>query len=168
MSARKSASHSRPRIALLGGGGFIGVHLALGLLRSGDYDVTVADIDRTKLDFLLDGSACKFVDCDIQKDDALAEDIIRSSDIIVDLIAYANPAVYLTHPLEVVQLNLFENLKIVNWCLTHRRRLIQFSTCEVYGKTGGRHAAFSEDESDCVLGTVCNHRWMYSCAKQML
>jgi len=159
---------SRPRVALLGGGGFIGVHLADGLIRSGQYDVTVADIDRTKLDFLLNGAACTFIDCNIQHDDALAESVVRHSDIVVDLIAYANPAVYLTHPLEVVKLNLFDNLKIVDWCVKHRKRLVQFSTCEVYGKTGGRSATFSEDASDCVLGPVCNHRWIYACSKQML
>ncbi|HUU43133.1 MAG TPA: NAD-dependent epimerase/dehydratase family protein, partial [Planctomycetota bacterium] len=84
------------------------------------------------------------------------------------LIAYANPAVYLSHPLEVVQLNFFDNLKIVGWCLKHRRRLVQFSTCEVYGKTGGRATTFREDASDCVLGPVCNHRWIYACSKQLL
>jgi len=167
-SSRRSSATKPTRIALLGGGGFIGVNLIEGLLRSGEYEVTVADIDRTKLDLLLKGSACTFVDCNIQSDEELAESLVRDSDIVVDLIAYANPAVYLTHPLEVVQLNFFDNMKIVEWCVKHRKRLVQFSTCEVYGKTGGRPTTFAEDQSDCVLGPVCNHRWIYACSKQLL
>ena len=46
--------------------------------------------------------------------------------------------------------------------------MIQFSTCEVYGKTGGNEGPFKEDTTDCILGPVCNHRWIYSCAKQLL
>ena len=168
MTERATSPDSRPRIVLLGGGGFIGVHLAEGLLRSNRWHVTVADIDRTKLDFLLAGRDCTFVPCDIRTDDARAEELVRHADVVVDLIAYANPAVYLSHPLEVVQLNFFDNLKIVGWCLKHRRRLVQFSTCEVYGKTGGRATTFREDASDCVLGPVCNHRWIYACSKQLL
>lgn len=61
------------------------------------------------------------------------------------------------------------------------KRLIQFSTCEVYGRSAASiktanvvdpedpiHATYSEDESECILGPVSKHRWIYSCAKQLL
>jgi UDP-apiose/xylose synthase len=63
----------------------------------------------------------------------------------------------------------------------HGKRLIQFSTCEVYGRTAASlkhanvadpedpvHATFAEDESEYILGPVVKHRWIYSCAKQLL
>jgi UDP-apiose/xylose synthase len=63
----------------------------------------------------------------------------------------------------------------------HEKRLIQFSTCEVYGRTAASlknakvmdpedpiHATFSEDTSEYILGPVSKHRWIYSCAKQLL
>ena len=62
-----------------------------------------------------------------------------------------------------------------------KKRLIQFSTCEVYGKTVASistaglknpsdpiHASFSEDSSDFILGPVGKHRWIYASAKQLL
>ena len=156
------------RVVLLGGGGFIGANLAHGLAKTGLYDVTVVDIDRAKLDLLPPGPEIRFVQCDIRDDEDIPQSLIRESNITVDLIAYANPAIYLSHPIEVVDLNFFGNLKIVEWCAKYRKRLIQFSTCEVYGKTGGKEEPFKEDATDCILGPVCNHRWIYSCAKQLL
>jgi UDP-apiose/xylose synthase len=100
---------------------------------------------------------------------------------VIDLIAYANPGLYLRIPLEVFRLNFIENLKIAEACVRHRKRLIQFSTCEVYGRTAASlpnarladpedpiHATFSEDTSEYILGPVSKHRWIYSCAKQLL
>lgn len=73
-----------------------------------------------------------------------------------------------------------ENLKIAEACVDYHRRLIQFSTCEVYGKTAASisgseqdaddpsYATFSEDHSNFVLGPVQKHRWIYASAKQLL
>ncbi len=66
-------------------------------------------------------------------------------------------------------------------CLKHGKRLVQFSTCEVYGKTVAalvpddlkdptdpKHGTFNEDTSPMILGSVDQHRWIYACAKSML
>ncbi|MEO8669020.1 MAG: NAD-dependent epimerase/dehydratase family protein, partial [Bauldia sp.] len=53
-------------------------------------------------------------------------------------------------------------------CIRHGKFLLHFSTSEVYGKTGGSDAPFKEGETDCILGPVANHRWIYSSAKQLL
>ena len=84
-------------------------------------------------------------------------------------------------PLEVFRLNFTENLKIAESCVKNRKRLVQFSTCEVYGRTlvtvangsitdpdNPIYATFSEDKSEFILGPVKNHRWIYACAKQLL
>ena len=86
---------------------------------------------------------------------------------MIDLIAYANPGLYLRIPLEVFRLNFTENLKIAETCVRHGKRLIQFSTCEVYGRTAASlsnarvadpedpiHATFTEDDSEYILGPV--------------
>jgi len=106
---------------------------------------------------------------------------VRDADLVIDLIAYANPGLYLRIPLEVFRLNFTENLKIAEACVRHGKRLIQFSTCEVYGRTAASlknarvadpedpiHATFSEDTSEYILGPVSKHRWIYACAKQLL
>jgi UDP-apiose/xylose synthase len=85
----------------------------------------------------------------------------------VDLIAYANPSIYVTDPLEVFDLNFVQNLEIAKLCIAHRKRLIQYSSAEVYGKTadGG---AYVEDATDSVLGPVHKQRWIYATGKMLL
>jgi UDP-apiose/xylose synthase len=121
-----------------------------------------------------------FVRQDIRKPAADLAGLIRDSDLVIDLIAYANPGIYVRQPLEVFRLNFTENLGIAEHCSAHGRRLIQFSSCEVYGKTvaailpglpdpeNPAYATFSEDESSFILGPVHRHRWIYACAKQLL
>ena len=107
--------------------------------------------------------------------------LVSGADLVIDLIAYANPGLYISIPLEVFRLNFTENLRIAEACVRRRKRLIQFSTCEVYGRTAASvkkanvadpedpvHAIFSEDESEFILGPVSKHRWIYACSKQLL
>lgn len=45
--------------------------------------------------------------------------------LVIDLIAYANPGLYIRTPLEVFRLNFMENLKIAESCVRHKKCLIQ-------------------------------------------
>ena len=95
------------------------------------------------------------------------EQLIASADVVVDLIAYANPSIYVTEPLEVFDLNFTQNLQIAKLCVKHRKRLIQYSSAEVYGKaTEG--VAYHEDRTDGVFGPVHKQRWIYATAKMLL
>jgi len=156
------------RIILFGGGGFIGSHLVKGLVDNGYTNVVCLDLEADKLKRIVPAGGYEFLQCDIGADDQLVRSVIQEGDLVIDLVAYANPIIYLERPLEVVELNLFDNLKIVDYCVEYEVPLIQFSTCEVYGKTGGSTAPFCEDTTDLILGPVANHRWIYSCAKQLL
>ena len=155
-------------ISIFGGGGFIGSHL-VDYLISEDYSVTAIDIDSEKIsENCLKSKKFTFISLDIQKDDKPIKEIIKNSDIVINLIAYAVPELYLKKPLEVVELNLSDNLKIVKQCVELKKRIIQFSSCEVYGLLGGRNGVFSEESSLLILGPVQKNRWIYSCAKQLL
>lgn len=166
---------------VLGGGGFIGSHLVHQLLESTDYRVTAYDLYDDKLEDDRDAAQLRFIRGDIREDHARLERLVRETDLVVDLIAHANPSLYVSTPLEVVKLNFDENLKIAEYCVQYSKRLIQFSTCEVYGKSvvplvkeeledpeDPRYATFHEDKSHMILGSVDKHRWIYSCAKQLL
>src|SRR6185437_8428529 len=72
---------------------------------------------------------------DIRDLGAQLDDLVADSDLVIDLIAYANPGLYIRIPLEVFRLNFIENLKIAEACVRHNKRLIQYSSCEVYGRT---------------------------------
>ena len=93
-------------------------------------------------------------------------ELVQRSDVVVDLMAHANPSLYVTHPLDVFELNFMQNLAIARLCVTHGKWLIQYSSAEVYGKaTGG---AYDEETSDSVFGPVRKQRWIYASAKQLL
>ncbi len=168
------------RVLALGSGGFIGCHLTHRLLQEGHHVIGV-DIEDEKLSHCLHHPQMTFVKQDIRAADWNLEELVAGSDLVIDLIAYANPGLYLRIPLEVFRLNFTENLRIAEACVRSRKRLIQFSTCEVYGRTAASlpnanvadpedpaHATFSEDTSEYILGPVVKHRWIYSCAKQLL
>jgi len=169
------------KILALGGGGFIGSHTIDWLLRHTDHEVVAYDLYDDKITDFLDHSRLTYIHGDIRKDHKRLEKLIEESDVVVDLIAYANPSLYVTMPLEVFHLNFTENLVIAEACVRHRKRLVQFSTCEVYGKTvvslagdklkdpkNPAYGTFEEDTSPMILGSVSQHRWIYACAKSML
>jgi UDP-apiose/xylose synthase len=168
------------KILTLGAAGFIGSHLTHRLLREG-HSVTAVDLYSEKVAEYLDDANLTFIQQDIRSPEWDLDRAVRDADLVIDLIAYANPGLYLRIPLEVFRLNFIENLKIAEACVRHGKRLIQYSTCEVYGRTAASlknarladpedpiHATFSEDTSEYILGPVSKHRWIYSSAKQLL
>lgn len=167
-------------VLALGAGGFIGSHLTERLLSEGHH-VTAVDLYTDKISGSLPNPRLTFIKQDIRDRGWNSDELVRDADLVIDLIAYANPGLYVRMPLEVFRLNFTENLKIADICVRHGKRLIQFSTCEVYGRTPATlkqvHladpndpalATFAEDYSEMILGPVSKHRWIYSCAKQLL
>jgi UDP-apiose/xylose synthase len=154
------------KITILGAGGFIGSHLVEHLLSRAEHEVIGLDLTDEKLNGHR-GKGLTFHQADIRKVPDLLEDLVRQSDLVVDLIAYANPSIYVTSPLEVFDLNFTQNLRIAEACIRHNTRLVQYSSAEVYGKStaGG---AYHEDSSDVVFGPVPKQRWIYATAKLLL
>lgn len=168
------------KILNLGAGGFIGAHLTGRLLAEG-HEVVGMDTHVDKIEPLLVEKGFTFLERDITDAGVDLDRLVADADLVLDLIAYANPGTYVRQPLDVFRLNFTENLRIAEACVRHRKRLIQYSSCEVYGKTpvavldgklpdpdNPRYATFSEDTSDFILGPVEKHRWIYASAKQLL
>ena len=155
------------KILILGAGGFIGSHLVEHLLRRAEHEIVGLDVTDEKLEGI-NGPRFQFRPCDIRRDDALVDRLIRDTDLVVDLIAYANPSMYVIAPLDVFELNFLQNLEIAKLCARHRKRLIQYSSAEVYGKATPDSTACCEDSSDSVFGPVHRQRWIYASAKLLL
>jgi len=168
------------KILSLGAGGFIGAHLTERLLEAG-HDVTAVDIHSDKIADLLGHPRLAFIERSIADRGFDLGGMIEGADVVVDLVAHANPGIYVRQPLDVFRLNFQENLRIAENCVEKGKRLIQFSSCEVYGKTpvavlhgelpdpeNPSYATFSEDSTDMIMGPVGRHRWIYACAKQLL
>ncbi len=153
------------KILVLGASGFIGSNLVQHLVAEDVHEVVGVDIGDEKLDGIA-GPKFSFVKADVTQSGDLLESLIAESDVVADLIAYANPSIYIESPLDVIKLNFIENVKTVQHCVDHGKRLFQYSTSEVYGKPSGD--SYREDESDLVVGPVDRQRWVYAASKQLL
>ena len=153
-------------IAILGAGGFIGSHLVETLVNDGRHAVVGLDKTDEKLAGIT-GPNFEYIPVDASHEVEAFESAIRGADVVVDLIAYANPSIYVKSPLDVYKLNFEANMKVVELCVEHGARLIQYSTSEIYGEPGDSKV-YSEDESPLVMGPTIQNRWIYASAKQLL
>jgi len=156
------------KISLFGASGFVGSNLALQLSQSRQHEVLLCDVEDKKLRLRFENASFSYENVDISTDTDRIDEIVRDSDLVFDLAAYVHPAMFVSNPLDVVKLNFFDCLNVIQSCVRNHTRLIHFSTSEVYGKTGGSNGAFKEEETDLILGPIQNQRWIYSCAKQLL
>jgi UDP-apiose/xylose synthase len=154
-------------ILILGAGGFVGSHLVDFLARRGEHQVVALDISDEKLQGTPPGSFV-FHKADIRSAAPMVDLLIAQADIVVDLIAYANPSLYVTAPLEVFELNFLQNLDIARRCSRHGVRLIQYSSAEIYGKPMPGETHYREDDSDSIVGPVHRQRWIYATGKLLL
>lgn len=152
-------------IAILGAGGFIGSNLIEFLIGRNEHEIVGIDTTDEKLAGI-SGPQFKFHKADIRESGELVDGVIRDADVVVDLIAYANPSIYVERPLDVINLNFFENHKIIELCVRHGKRLFQYSTSEVYGHPSGD--TYEEDTSEMRVGPTQKPRWVYAATKQLL
>ncbi len=112
------------KILLLGAGGFIGANLTERLVRDGQHEITALDIDREKLDDTVKSGEINYVEFDIREGEEKLEQLTKEHDPIVDLVARANPSLYVSNPVDVFKLNFIENLKIADYCVKHKKRIV--------------------------------------------
>jgi UDP-apiose/xylose synthase len=155
-------------LCLLGGGGFLGSHLVRALIERTPHRLVVVDTSFTKLEPLpiALGDRLRLRRADVRTPGVL-EMAVAESDLLLSLTALCTPALYTTRPREVIEANFSDLVPLVSLCTTHRRWLVHFSTCEVYGKTVPSSGDLHE-ESPLRLGPLHRERWTYACAKQLL
>lgn len=159
-----------PRIAVLGAGGFIGSHLVPRLAGRSGATIDAIDVNFDKLAAGLSG--VKRISASIT-DPGLLEDITAGADIVISLTALCNPALYNTHPLEVIDASYTDLVPLVKLCAERKRWLIHLSTCEVYGRraltaNGRPSRRMDEERTALFLGPIHRERWTYAAAKQLL
>ncbi|MBN1983152.1 MAG: bifunctional UDP-4-keto-pentose/UDP-xylose synthase [Chitinivibrionales bacterium] len=167
-------------IGIIGCAGFIGSHLVERLLAQPQYLIKGIDQSSEKIGHLLGHPNFQFECTDAyiyeRRDEWLA-----SCDVVILLAALCNPSLYNTIPLRVIESNFTKPMHLVDRCGVLGKRLIYFSTCEVYGKTVAGVCAekglicdnpekeiFSEDASPLVYGSIDRQRWSYAAAKQLM
>ncbi|MBA0817208.1 hypothetical protein Gohar_001791, partial [Gossypium harknessii] len=173
-------------ICMIGAGGFIGSHLCEKLMAETPHKVLALDVYNDKIKHLLEPDSLpwagriEFHRINIKHDSRL-EGLIKMADLTINLAAICTPADYNTRPLDTIYSNFIDALPVVKYCSENNKRLIHFSTCEVYGKTIGSflpkdsplrkdpaYYVLKEDTSPCIFGSIEKQRWSYACAKQLI
>jgi nucleoside-diphosphate-sugar epimerase len=155
------------KIMILGANGFIGSALTNAILRTTPWEVYGMDLADNKLgDQAKNHDRFHFVEGDITINKEWIEYHVKKCDAIVPLVAIANPAQYVTHPLRVFELDFEANLAVVRQCVKYNKRLIFPSTSEIYGMSPD--SVLDEESSPLVYGPINKQRWIYACSKQML
>ncbi|KAJ7524505.1 hypothetical protein O6H91_17G022900 [Diphasiastrum complanatum] len=173
------------KVCMIGAGGFIGSHLCEKLMWETEHTVLAIDVYSDKIQHLLEpgnpwSKRIEFHKVNIKHDSRL-EGLIKLSDVVVNLAAICTPADYNTRPLDTIYSNFIDAIPVVRYCTDNNKRLIHFSTCEVYGKTIGSflpqdspllkdpaYYLLKEDQSPCIFGPIEKQRWSYACAKQLI
>ncbi|CAN6452286.1 unnamed protein product [Victoria cruziana] len=171
-------------ICMVGAGGFIGSHLCEKLMSETSHRVLAVDVYNDKIKHLLGSDLpwsgrIEFHRLNIKHDSRL-EGLVKMADLTINLAAICTPADYNTRPLDTIYSNFIDALP-VKICSENNKRLIHFSTCEVYGKTAGSFLpkdhplrndpdfyVLKEDASPCIFGPIEKQRWSYACAKQLI
>jgi len=154
------------KIMILGANGFIGSALTGAILAARDWHVYGIDLSDNKLGDLPKNDRFHFVEGDITINKEWVEYHVKKCDVVVPLVAIANPAQYVTHPLRVFELDFEANIDIVRYCVKYNKRLIFPSTSEIYGMSPD--AVLDEENSPLVYGPINKQRWIYAASKQLL
>lgn len=154
------------KVLILGANGFIGSSLTQAILQQKDWEVYGMDVGSHKLNGTLDDPRFTFVEGDITINREWIEYHVKKCDVVITLVAIANPAQYVADPLRVFELDFEANLAVARQCVKYKKRLVHASTSEVYGMSP--EPELSEDSSAMVYGPIDKQRWIYACSKQLL
>lgn len=154
------------RVLILGANGFIGSSLIDTILTQKDWEVFGMDVGDHKLSHLISHERFTFVEGDITINREWIEYHIKKCDVVIPLVAIANPAQYVKRPLDVFELDFEANLEIVRQCVKYKKRLVFPSTSEVYGMSPDE--VLDEATSPLVYGPIDKQRWIYATSKQLL
>jgi nucleoside-diphosphate-sugar epimerase len=141
------------KVLILGANGFIGSSLTETILEQKDWEVYGMDVGDNKLTELLGHERFTFVEGDITINREWIEYHIKKCDVVIPLVAIANPVQYVKNPLTVFELDFEANL-------------IFPSTSEVYGMSP--EDVLDEATSNMVYGPIDKQRWIYAASKQLL
>jgi len=149
---------------ITGGAGFIGSHLADGLLSRGD-EVTVLDDLSTgamrNIRHLKGQPGFNYVVGSVLNAPLLAE-LVDNADQIFHLAAAVGVRLILESPVRTIETNVKTTEMVLAAACKKKKKVFVASTSEVYGKSAT--VPFRED-GDLVLGATSRGRWSYACSK---
>lgn len=152
------------RVLVTGGAGFIGSHLCEALLERGSEVWALDDLSTGRLENLRSFERhprFRFLEGNVT-DSALIHGLVAQCDYVYHLAAAVGVKYVLENPLRSLITNIRGTEVVLEACAEHARKVMIFSSSEVYGK--GVTVPFSEDD-DRVMGPTHKLRWSYACGK---
>jgi UDP-glucose 4-epimerase len=152
------------RVLVTGGAGFIGSHLSEALLKKGNEVWALDDLSTGRLENLRSFERhpqFRFLEGSVT-DSALVNGLVAQCDQVYHLAAAVGVKYVLENPLRSLITNIRGTEVVLEACAEHNRKVMLFSSSEVYGK--GVTVPFSEDD-DRVMGPTHKLRWSYACGK---
>ena len=152
------------KILVTGGAGFIGSHLCEALLKNGHEVWALDDLSTGRVENLATFQRhprFRFLEGNVM-DAALVRGLVAQCDRVFHLAAAVGVKYVLEHPLRSLITNIRGTEVVLEAADEHSRKVMLFSSSEVYGK--GVSVPFSEDD-DRVMGPTHKLRWSYACGK---
>ncbi|MBW1712043.1 MAG: GDP-mannose 4,6-dehydratase [Deltaproteobacteria bacterium] len=149
---------------ITGGAGFIGSHLAEGLLAAGHQVLVIDDLSTGAMDNIASLKAhpkFDYVIEDIFKRSLLAEWVDRA-EVIFHLAAAVGVRLIVDSPVRTIRTNIGGTEAVLSQAAKKSKKVLLASTSEIYGKA--EKTPFSEGD-DLVLGPTVKSRWSYAASK---
>lgn len=152
------------RVLVTGGAGFIGSHLSEQLLQRGHEVWALDDLSTGRLENLASferNARFRFLHGDVT-DASLVGGLVAQCQRVYHLAAAVGVRYVLENPLRSLITNIRGTEVVLEAAAEHERKVIVFSSSEVYGK--GAKVPFHEDD-DRLMGPTHKLRWSYACGK---
>ena len=152
------------RALITGGAGFIGSHLAEGLLGRGWQVHVLDDISTGSLENVqhLVGRPGFTLTVGSALDRAIVAPLVATTDVVFHLAAAVGVRLVMEQPVRTIETNIKTTETVLALAAERGSRVLLASTSEVYGKLDGHK--FSESD-DVVLGPTSRSRWCYAASK---
>ena len=156
----------RLRHLITGGAGFVGSHLAEGLVSHGDRVVLLDDLStgtRDNVAHLIEGGDAELVRGSVL-DPGLVDELMRMCDTCFHLASPVGVKLVVDKPLETTIRNVRGVDIVTEAAVRYGTRLVFTSTSEIYGKQSGSSL---QEDADRIYGSVTKSRWGYATAKAL-
>ena len=150
-------------ILITGVAGFLGSNLANRLVSKGHSVIGIDNLSMGTLDNLADlmsEERFRFLERDVTRKETF-DDLARSFDVIVHLAAFKIPRY--GKAIDTLQINYRGTENVLELARREDTKCVITSTSDVYGRN--KELPFSEEHSDCVIGSSLSPRWAYAVSK---
>jgi nucleoside-diphosphate-sugar epimerase len=152
------------RFLITGGAGFIGSHLAEGLVARGHQVHLLDDLSTGSMDNIrqLKGRDGFGYTIDSTHNAPMVSELVDGADVVYHLAAAVGVQLIVESPVRTIETNVHGTEVVLAAAAKKQKPVFIASTSEVYGKS--TELPFRED-GDLTLGPTTHGRWAYACSK---